>query len=285
MNKKKLIPKCQNAWTPIYRTDTKKSDTNQKTLQALAKVTEGYRNGSEPESDLDSSERLRYQTRINKRRRQALAMMRAMQAGFSYGSPFSDYGDDISADALMSGVDSDFVYDNNDYLNIYTYLYNKDDQANAFEANGYILGRPGDYGLVQRAVGNRNLPVYQMYEDEVVRDSLNPIGNFTFEDRHAEYIPGLDKESRGNRNVDLQGHPVAVYKHKRTGDVYAKAWDLTDFGESSAGKGERSGWKYSGIYQKAANFLDLIGNPSVITTGFVKVDNPEKVMSYINTEK
>jgi hypothetical protein len=54
-------------------------------------------------------------------------MMRAMQAGFSYGSPFSDYGDDISADALMSGVDSDFVYDTDGYLNIYTYLYNKDD--------------------------------------------------------------------------------------------------------------------------------------------------------------
>lgn len=272
MSKKKLIPKCQSAWTPIYRTDTQEPDTNQKTLQALAKSTEGYRNGSEPEPELDLSQKRRYQ---------ALAMQRAMQAGFS-DNPFTNYGDDKNASEIMSDADFNFTSNDDNYLNIYTYLYNKDDQANAFKANGYTLGMPKDYGLVQKAVGDRDLPVYQMYEDEVVRDSLNPIGNFTFVDTHSEYIPGLDIESRGNRNVDLQGHPVAVYKHKRTGDVYAKAWDLTDFGSKSAGDG---GHRYSGIYQKAANFLDLIGNPSVITTGFVKVDKPEKIMSYLNTKE
>jgi hypothetical protein len=92
-----------------------------------------------------------------------------------------------------------------------------------------------------------------------------------FNDTHSEYIPGLDKQVRGNRNVDLQGHPVAVYKHKDTGDIYAKAWDLTDFGN----KHSTGGYAYPGIFQKAANFLDLIGNSNVITTGFVKVDKPE----------
>jgi hypothetical protein len=29
---------------------------------------------------------------------------------------------------------------------------------------------PGDYGLVSEAVGNRKLPVYQMYPDEASED-------------------------------------------------------------------------------------------------------------------
>lgn len=243
MNKKKLIRKCQNPSGPIKQNEDKK---------LIDKI------------------------QYSKKYYQALAMLRAMQAGFS-SNPFQHYGDSITANQIQNYVKDNFKSIDNDYLNIYTYLFNKADQAEAFYNNGYIPGLPNDYGLVSESIGKRKLPVYQMYQDEASEDQLEMIGNFMFNDNHAEYIPGLNKKHRGNRKVDLQGHPVAVYKHKDTGDIYAKAWDLTDFGD----KYSTGGHTYSGIYRAGANFLDLIGNSNVITTGFIKVDNPEQVLYYL----
>lgn len=55
----KLIPKCQTAWTPIYRTNVNPSEENknQEILQALARATEGYRNGEIDEKQQQKDKR------------------------------------------------------------------------------------------------------------------------------------------------------------------------------------------------------------------------------------
>ena len=145
------------------------------------------------------------------------------------------------------------------YFNIYTFLYDKDSQAKAYYDKGFIPGIPGDYGLVKKAVGQRNLPIYQMYPDEVSRDSLDVVGNYVIpSDNHIPSLLGVSEHRLPKRaSIDIQGHPTAVYKHKRTGDLYTKFWDLTDFGQKSAGNG---GFRYPWILQKGANLLDKIGS-------------------------
>jgi hypothetical protein len=46
-----------------------------------------------------------------------------------------------------------------------------------FLRHGYIQGKSGDYGLVKKAVDNRNIPVYQTAEDaNVEEENLINIG-------------------------------------------------------------------------------------------------------------
>lgn len=143
-----------------------------------------------------------------------------------------------------------------------TYLLPRSEQEDIFLRDGYIKGNEGDYGLVKKAVNNRNLPVWQTKPDAVSRKTLVPIGNVYGWD--YGYI---------NRDKDLVhagAHPAAFYVDGSTGKLYTKGWDLNDYG--GTGGGESSNY---GIFKKAgANILDFIGNPVVVTTGFQEVTNP-----------
>lgn len=155
---------------------------------------------------------------------------------------------------------------NNKYedLSRSAFLFSKEEQEKAFSDAGYIIDTSGNYGLVKKAVGNRKLPIYKKNKDVVDRSQLTPIFN-------------LDSRWLGSRESSLEDpgeFPSVVYKDKN-GNFYQNAWDLQDYGESSAGSG---GHKYPKIKQLAANLLDVIGNPFVVTTGIQPVDPYEMFM-------
>jgi hypothetical protein len=144
-----------------------------------------------------------------------------------------------------------------------TYLLPRFEQEDIFLRDGYIKGKDGDYGLVKKAVNNRNLPVWQTKPDAISRETLVPIGN----------AYGMDSYGYINRDKDLvhaESHPAAFYVDGSTGKLYIKGWDLNDYGGTGGGKSS----KYNIFEKAAANTLDFIGNPVVVTTGFQEVTNP-----------
>lgn len=147
-----------------------------------------------------------------------------------------------------------------------TFLFSKDEQRKAFENHGYIVDDSGNYGLVKKAVGERNLPIYKKNKDVISRDELEVL--FNPESAHwlGSYTTAL--EHSGN-------YPSAVYIDKE-GNLYQNAWDLNDYGVASAGS---EGAKYEGFRQILANTLDKVGNPFVVTTGIQPVDY-NRLLSY-----
>ena len=143
-----------------------------------------------------------------------------------------------------------------------TYLLPRREQKDIFLEDGYIEGDEKDYGLVKKAVGNRNLPVYQTAPDVIDRSKLIPIGN-TY---------GYDSKGFINPKVDLihaENHPSTIYLGT-DGKFYQKAWDLNDYGGTDGGRSS----EYSGIYKLGSNILDAIGSPTVVTTGYQMITNP-----------
>lgn len=150
-----------------------------------------------------------------------------------------------------------------------TYLMPRKAQRQKFLETGYIDGSPGDYGLVKKAVGKRNLPVFQTAPDSITRDELIPIGNTGINKNKyfsERYFPiGIEKELFNAAN-----YPSTIYIDAN-GGLYRKSWDLNDYGNSSAGDG---GYVYKGLHKLGANLLDVVGSPVVVTTGFQPVLKP-----------
>ena len=143
-----------------------------------------------------------------------------------------------------------------------TYLLPRHEQKDIFLEDGYIEDNKKDYGLVKKAVGNRNLPVYQTESDVIDRSKLIPIGN-TYGYNSSGFInPKVDL-------VHVENHPSTIYLGI-DGKFYQKAWDLNDYGGTDRGRSS----EYSGIYKLGSNILDAIGSPTVVTTGYQMVTNP-----------
>lgn len=143
-----------------------------------------------------------------------------------------------------------------------TYLLPRHEQKDIFLEDGYIEDNKKDYGLVKKAVGNRNLPVYQTASDVIDRSKLIPIGN-TYGYNSSGFInPKVDL-------VHVENHPSTIYLGI-DGKFYQKAWDLNDYGGTDRGRSS----EYSGIYKLGSNILDAIGSPTVVTTGYQMVTNP-----------
>lgn len=142
-----------------------------------------------------------------------------------------------------------------------TYLLPRRLQQKKFLEAGYINGTPGDYGLVKKAVGNNNFPVFQTAPDVTSRDQLVVIGNPSTSDASSYPIPA-------ERELYHAGYyPSALYIDNNY-NVYRKSWDLNDYGNSTG----RAGTQYNSK-QWQANLLDIIGSPTVVTTGFQPVIN------------
>lgn len=162
---------------------------------------------------------------------------------------------------------SDVVNNKHRYVGEASYLYNKNDFHNAYINSGYIKGVDEDYGLVSKAVGNRKLPIYQKNIDDIDRNKLTVLGNTKNDYMHQD-----------KRLVDAGEYPTALYIDD-IGNVYQKSWDLNDYGNDETGaSGERN---YTKFRKKVANYLDKIGNPHVVTSGFVKLD-PEGIMHFLD---
>lgn len=131
-----------------------------------------------------------------------------------------------------------------------SFLLTEADKDRYMLSHGYIKGTPGDYGLVRKAVGKRNLPVYQTSTDDIDRQYLVPIGNNMINSDWSE------EDWRADRKAELKhpgSYPIAIYMDGRNpNDLYEKAWDLNDY--------------KSGI-------LNIMGYPAVQTTGYKRIPN------------
>lgn len=150
-----------------------------------------------------------------------------------------------------------------------TYLLNRDDQHEAFLNKGYVQGLQGDYGLVNKAATATNkrrgeiIPVFMTQPNEVDRDDLIHISNRLYQDEKAEDIVFNDPK---RRLVNAESYPVALYIGT-DGKPYGKGWDLNDYGlYDGQPDNYHYGWRNIG-----AKALDLIGSPTVVTTGYGRV--------------
>lgn len=138
-----------------------------------------------------------------------------------------------------------------------TYLTPRNIQKRKFLEAGYTEASK-DYGLVKKAVGNRNIPVYQKRPDDEKRESLIAIGNI-----NTEWF-GNDKAEL----VHAGSYPTAVYINPENSKIYQKAWDLNDYGGTTG-----SAKYYNPIKSLKANIIDKIGSPVVVTSGISEVEN------------
>lgn len=192
----------------------------------------------------------------------------------SGGRRYSEYDPTLSdsIEAAKRGVYADLPQS--------TFLFSRDEQRKAFEKAGYYIDPEYNYGLVKKAVGDNKYPVYKR-KDVIDRDQLEVIHNPT----QSIWLGDEDK------SLDHPGsYPSAIYMDKE-GRFYQNAWDLNDYGESSAGEG---GVKYeidwsdassikdylwAKLQQTMANTLDKVGNPFVVSTGIQHVD-PDNLLHY-----
>lgn len=140
-----------------------------------------------------------------------------------------------------------------------TYFMDRDSQKRVFLRDNYIEDKSKDYGLVKKAVGDRDIPIYQRAKDDEKRKNLIPIGNV------YNYWYGKPKAEL----IHAGSYPTAIYINPNTKKIYQKAWDLNDYGDSAGGNGASS--KYTGFRKFKANLSDKLGSPVVVTSGISEV--------------
>lgn len=140
-----------------------------------------------------------------------------------------------------------------------TYFMDRDSQKRIFLRDGYIEDTSKNYGLVKKAVNNRNIPIYQRAPDDEKRENLIPIGNI------YNYWYGKPEADL----IHAGSYPTAIYINPNTKKIYQKAWDLNDYGDSAGGNGASS--KYTGFRKLKANLADKLGSPVVVTSGISEV--------------
>ena len=144
-----------------------------------------------------------------------------------------------------------------------TYLLPRSTQRAVFESRGYEY-TPQDYGLVRKAVGNRNIPVYQKAPDDITRDKVVPTINVMAEDTIDDIENWFGKSKA---RLEDPGHfPTTFYLSTDGKKVYQKGWDLNDYAD-----GADTWYQSSKAKQLAAKGIDLIGSPTVTTTGISEV--------------
>ena len=140
-----------------------------------------------------------------------------------------------------------------------TYFMDRDSQKRIFLRDGYIEDTSKNYGLVKKAVNNRNIPIYQRAPDDEKRENLIPIGNV------YNYWYGKPEADL----IHAGSYPTTIYINPNTKKIYQKAWDLNDYGDSAGGNGASS--KYTGFRKLKANLADKLGSPVVVTSGISEV--------------
>ena len=149
-----------------------------------------------------------------------------------------------------------------------TYLLPRNIQRQEFLSRGYTEAS-NDYGLVKKAVNNRDIPVYQTKADDISREKVIPIGNI----RDNWY-------GREEAKLEHPGHyPTAVYYSPYTNEYYQKGWDLNDYG---GGTGAYNSYDTFGKIR--ADIADAVGSPVVTTTGISRIGSLVDMMKEKNTK-
>lgn len=149
-------------------------------------------------------------------------------------------------------------------------------QAKMFADAGYVRDynaeKNKDYGLVKKGVGNRNIPIYSRTNPNFgkQRKDLVVLGN-------SYNMNNVDKPL-----VHAGSYPSAIYSDNE-GNIYINSWDLNDYGADAAGNTGDLNAHYGSFRKKLAKAVDIIGNPTVVTTGYQRaLDNnkPIKISNY-----
>lgn len=154
-----------------------------------------------------------------------------------------------------------------------TYFMDRDSQRRIFLKDNYIEDKSKNYGLVKKAVGDRDIPIYQRAKDDEKRENLIPIGNI--------YDNWYGKPK--HELIHAGSYPTTIYINPQTKKIYQKAWDLNDYGDSTGGKG--AGSKYTGFKKIKANLADMLGSPVVVTSGISEVGDLENIFNRPDTEE
>ena len=144
--------------------------------------------------------------------------------------------------------------------------------ADAGYARDYNAEKNKDYGLVKKGVGNRNIPIYSRTNPNFgkQRKDLVVLGN-------SYNMDNVDKPL-----IHAGSYPSAIYSDNE-GNIYINSWDLNDYGADAAGNTGDLNAHYSSFRKKLAKTVDIIGNPTVVTTGYQRaLDNnkPIKISNY-----
>lgn len=149
-------------------------------------------------------------------------------------------------------------------------------QAKMFADAGYIRDynseKNRNYGLVKKGVGNRNIPIYSRTNPNFgkQRKDLVVLGN-------SYNIDNVNKAL-----VHAGSYPSAIYSDNE-GNIYINSWDLNDYGADAAGNTGDLNDHYGSFRKKLAKAVDVVGNPTVVTTGYQRaLDNnkPIKISNY-----
>lgn len=153
-----------------------------------------------------------------------------------------------------------------------TYFMDRDSQKRMFFRDGYIEDTSKNYGLVKKAVNNRNIPIYQRAPDDEKRENLIPIGN-------------IYNRWYGKPEADLihaGSYPTAIYINPNNKKIYQKAWDLNDYGTNAGGNSTSS--RYTVFEKFKANLADKLGSPVVVTSGISEVGDFNDLVNDLGKE-
>lgn len=186
-----------------------------------------------------------------------------------------------------------------------TFLLDRGRQSEMLQKMGYHPVNDGYYGSVTSATRKLNalkgdaIPIFQRGDDEVDFSEVEPVadkdGNYFFE--RTSYLGDIFGENELNH---ASYHPVSFYRHKGTGDIYVRGYDLNDYGkhdknmwrnlpEAIGNSLFNQGYSYNkagqtyGDEQYLAEIYDYIGNPFVQRTALVKAPE-ELVRKYFGEE-
>lgn len=144
--------------------------------------------------------------------------------------------------------------------------------ADAGYTRDYNAEKNRNYGLVKKGVGNRNIPIYSRTNPSFgkQRKDLVVLGN-------SYNIDNVNKAL-----VHAGSYPSAIYSDNE-GNIYINSWDLNDYGADAAGNTGDLNDHYGSFRKKLAKAVDVVGNPTVVTTGYQRaLDNnkPIKILNY-----
>ena len=144
--------------------------------------------------------------------------------------------------------------------------------ADAGYTRDYNAEKNRNYGLVKKGVGNRNIPIYSRTNPSFgkQRKDLVVLGN-------SYNIDNVNKAL-----VHAGSYPSAIYSDNE-GNIYINSWDLNDYGADAAGNTGDLNDHYGSFRKKLAKAVDVVGNPTVVTTGYQRaLDNnkPIKISNY-----
>ncbi len=143
--------------------------------------------------------------------------------------------------------------------------------ADAGYARDYDAEKNRDYGLVKKGVGNRNIPIYSRTNPNFgkQRKDLVVLGN-------NYNMDNVDKPL-----IHAGSYPSAIYSDNE-GNIYINSWDLNDYGADAAGNTGDLNAHYGSFRKKLAKAVDIIGNPTVVTTGYQRALNNNKPIKISN---